>query len=305
MAKQQTQVRQLSTDPETGIPLPLGTAEALLGQGTLTAPKFDESLKDSTFSILFVANVLIIIALAFSAGITALKFNGVSTTIVDINNAKTVVKGNALESGKILGGLFFILISGSLLSMGWIYLLSRMALKLVNITFTVILFVATVSGFSLILSGSYTYGFCLLLLAVSAIFSFIFLQPRLAFATSNLKIACEAIKAMPSTILAAAGTIYLFICICIHMCVCVCVRVCLCVRERERDREKREREEKSNRIAKVKIKVNFVCVCVCEREREGKTNRIAKVKLQVKKCMESTYCLHSLFAMDCVCSSAK
>ena len=274
MAKQQTQVRQLSTDPETGIPLPLGTAEALLGQGTLTAPKFDESLKDSTFSILFVANVLIIIALAFSAGITALKFNGVSTTIVDINNAKTVVKGNALESGKILGGLFFILISGSLLSMGWIYLLSRMALKLVNITFTVILFVATVSGFSLILSGSYTYGFCLLLLAVSAIFSFIFLQPRLAFATSNLKIACEAIKAMPSTILAAAGTIYLFICICIHM--CVCVRVCLCVRERERDREKREREEKSNRIAKVKIKVKFLCVCVCvcvrERERERGKN---------------------------------
>ena len=280
MAKQQTQVRQLSTDPETGIPLPLGTAEALLGQGTLTAPKFDESLKDSTFSILFVANVLIIIALAFSAGITALKFNGVSTTIVDINNAKTVVKGNALESGKILGGLFFILISGSLLSMGWIYLLSRMALKLVNITFTVILFVATVSGFSLILSGSYTYGFCLLLLAVSAIFSFIFLQPRLAFATSNLKIACEAIKAMPSTILAAAGTIYLFICICIHMCVCVCACVSVCERERERererDREKREREEKSNRIAKVKIKVNFLCVCVCVRERERERKKLTE-----------------------------
>ena len=205
MAKQQTQVRERSIDPETGIPLSLGTAETLLGQGALSAPKFDESLKDTTFSILFVTNVLIITVLAFSAGITALKLSSISTTIVNIDNTMNVIRGNTLESGKMLGGLFFILILGSVLSMGWIYLLSKMALKLINISFTAVLVIATVSGFSMIFSGLYTYGFCLLLLAAFSIISFIFLQPRLVFVTSNLKIACEAIKSMPSTILAAAG----------------------------------------------------------------------------------------------------
>ena len=205
MAKQQTQVRERSIDPETGIPFSSGTGETLLGQGALSAPKFDESLKDTTFSILFVTNVLIITVLAFSAGITALKLNGVSTTIVNIDKTINVVRGNTLESGKMIGGLFFILILGSVLSMGWIYLLSKMALKLINISFTAVLVIATISGFSMIFTGLYTYGFCLLLLAAFAIISFIFLQPRLVFATSNLKIACEAIKSMPSTILAAAG----------------------------------------------------------------------------------------------------
>jgi hypothetical protein len=88
--------------------------------------------------------------------------------------------------------------------MGWIYLLSKMALKLVNTTFAVVLTVTTISGFSMILSGLYLYGVSLLVVAAVAVLFFIFLQPRLAFATTNLKVACEAIKAMPSTLLAAA-----------------------------------------------------------------------------------------------------
>jgi hypothetical protein len=49
-----------------------GTSEALLGHGVLLVPKFDDMYyKDITFSILFYANVLVIVIIAFSSGITS------------------------------------------------------------------------------------------------------------------------------------------------------------------------------------------------------------------------------------------
>ena len=207
MAKLQSQGGGLSTDPETGVTPPHGTAEALLGQGTLSSTKFDDALKDPTFSVLFVTSVLIVVALAFSSGTSALMFNGLSIRAINIDRNTNVTGGGHNESEKMIGGLFLILFLGGVLSMFWIYVLSRVASKLVNITFSVVLAVATVSVFSLIFAGMYLNGVALLVLATVALFFFHFLRPRLAFATTNLKVACEAIKAMPSTILAAAAVL--------------------------------------------------------------------------------------------------
>ena len=88
--------------------------------------------------------------------------------------------------------------------MGWIHLLSRTASQIVNFTFGVVVVITIISGLSLVFSGMLAYGICLLIIAAFAAAFFKLLQPRLIFASVNLKIACEAIKAMPSTILAAA-----------------------------------------------------------------------------------------------------
>ena len=47
--------------------------EALLGEGALSF-KFDESPKDTTFTILFATNLFIVVALAFTAGLYSLRY---------------------------------------------------------------------------------------------------------------------------------------------------------------------------------------------------------------------------------------
>ena len=207
MSKLQFQGIGLSTDPETGGTTSNGTAEALLGQDTLSAPKFDETLKDTTFSLLFLTSVLIVLALAFSSGTSALNFNGLSIRAINIDRSTNVIGGGHNESEKMIGGFFFILLLGASLSMGWIYILSRVALKLVNITFSLIFAVTTISSFGLIIAGLYLYGVILLISATIALFFYHFFSTRLQFATTNLKVACEAIKSMPSIILAAAAVL--------------------------------------------------------------------------------------------------
>jgi Plasma-membrane choline transporter len=184
---------------------PVGVAETLLEDEFLSAPKFDDSsLKDPIFSILFVLNALVVLALAFSLGASALKFVGFK--FIDLDDSSQNIYPNN-ETMKLVGGIFLTLLVGGFLSMGWIHLLSRTASQIVNFTFGVVVVVTIVSGLSMIFSGMLVFGISLLIIAAFAAAFFKLLQPRLIFASVNLKIACEAIKAMPSAILAAAAVL--------------------------------------------------------------------------------------------------
>ena len=184
-----------------GIGMAPGTAEALLGSESLSLPKFDDShFKDVTFSVLFVLNVVIVFALAYSSGLSAFEFGDLKVINVDGSTRDDNVKR---ETGKVIGGLVVTLLSGGILSLGWIVVLSKVATKIVNVTFGVILIAATLAGVSMILSGMMILGICLLIGACFSILFFKLLQPHIKLASCNLKIACEAIRAMPCTILAA------------------------------------------------------------------------------------------------------
>lgn len=191
----------------------VGIVETLLNDEFSSAPKYDDSSpKDLTFSILFVLNVLVVLALAFSLGVSSLKFIGFR--FIDFDDSRhNRYPGN--ETVKVVGGTFFILIVGGLLSVGWIHLLSRTASQIINFTFGVVVVLAIIGGLSLIFSGSLFYGIFLLIFAAFAAAFFKLLQPRLIFASVNLKIACEAIKAMPSTILAAAAVLLVQLIFCV------------------------------------------------------------------------------------------
>lgn len=192
-----------------------GVAEALMGQEVLSPPKFDELYyKDFMFSILFYINVVVISALGLSKGLESLSYIGPSITIFNKDGGKSVI-GNRYENSKVVMGIFIILVTGASLSVGWIYLLSRMANKLINITFGVLLSVTIISGFSMLIAGLFLYGIILLISAFISVMFFSYLRTRLIFAGANLKVACEAIKLMPSTILAAAAVLGLELLFCL------------------------------------------------------------------------------------------
>lgn len=188
-------------DPEISFEVGTPLGEALLGDGVIT-PKFDESLyKDVPFSVLFMINIIAVVIVAFASVISSLNFGGEqfrtdSPSVTDIEMIG--------EIGKIVEGLFVTLIIGGSLSLAWIYFLSRSALQAVNAIFSMFSIMSVIGGISLLLSGHLLYGLCLLIIAMIGLFFRKILQPQIDFASVNLMVACEAIKMMPSTILAAA-----------------------------------------------------------------------------------------------------
>jgi Plasma-membrane choline transporter len=184
-----------------GVRITPGTAEALLGDESLSLPKFDDShFKDVTFSILFVLNVVIVFALAFSSGISIFEFGHLEVKNTDGSRND---EDYSREPGKIIGGLIVILFSGGILSLGWIVVLSKFATKIIPVTFGVILMATGLAGVLMLLSRMTILGICLLVGACISLLFFKLLKPHIELASCNLKIACEAIRAMPCTILAA------------------------------------------------------------------------------------------------------
>lgn len=188
-------------DPKISFEVRAPLGEALLGDGAII-PKFDDSrFKDVPFSALFAINVITVTILAFTSGISSLNFGGVN--FISNSTSKTDL-GMRGEVGKIVGGLFLILFIGGTLSLGWIHFLSRSALQAVNVIFGVLFTMNVIGGFSLLFSGQFLYGLLLLVGAVIGIFVWKMMRPQIEFASINLMVAFEAIKMMPSTILAAA-----------------------------------------------------------------------------------------------------
>jgi hypothetical protein len=165
------------------------------------------SYKDLPYGVAFVLNVIVIFSLAM-ASIPSLSYSSHSetTTIIDKNGLNSSETNN--DAPKIVGGMFLILFVGGGLSLVWIWLLSRMAKDIVTITFGVILVVTVISALSMFFQGLAMGGIFSLMVAVLATGAFVYMRPRLEFATVNMRVASEAIKLMPATI-AAAGVVVL------------------------------------------------------------------------------------------------
>ena len=137
------------------------------------------------------------------ASIPALSYttHAVATRIIDKNGNN--LSGITNDAPKIVGGMFLILFIGGSMALGWIWLLSRLAKDVVTITFGVILIVTVISALSMFFQGLALAGIFSLIVAVVSTGAFVFLRPRLEFATVNMRVACEAIKLMPALILSA------------------------------------------------------------------------------------------------------
>ena len=172
------------------------------------------SYKDLPYGVAFVLNVIVIFSLAM-ASIPSLSYSPHSetTTIIDKNGINSSETDN--DAPKIVGGMFLILFVGAALSLVWIWLLSHMAKDIVTITFGVILVVTIISALSMFFQGLAMGGIFSLIIAVLATGAFVYMRPRLEFATVNMRVASEAIKLMPSTIVAAGVVVVMELLFCL------------------------------------------------------------------------------------------
>lgn len=178
-------------------------------QKTRTVPR------DFAFIILFGLQLLMILVLALSYGVTALTANATNTVITVTGDPPRESSTNEGSSAKLFGGILLTLSTGALLSCGWIWLMSFYVQDIIITSFVVAIMVCIFGGISLFINGAIFGGVVLTVCAVAVTVLFIYLRPRLAFATTTLKLACTIIRSMPATVIYAIIVLLMQISYCI------------------------------------------------------------------------------------------
>ena len=107
--------------------IPSGTGGALEKTKNPSNPEY----RDLAVSVLFVAQVIVVIGLAFSYGIEALESHFSNTITLITNNSEIQSNEGASNTAKLVGGIFTILFLGTFLSSLLAYAVAKMASKYV------------------------------------------------------------------------------------------------------------------------------------------------------------------------------
>lgn len=155
--------------------------------------------RDVFFLILFLLNLLLLGAIAISYGGVSLFNSGAEYWVVRSNGTEYLDHSYDYMPWKLLTGLLFVIMASTILSVGWIYLLSHVATLFMNFIIMFITSGTALAGLIVLFMGYPTFAFLLVFLALGMmVISYLF-QNRLEFASINLQIACKAILAIPST----------------------------------------------------------------------------------------------------------
>jgi hypothetical protein len=158
----------------------------------------DRPYKDVAFLVAFCIHMLVILVLAFTAGISAARYQGALIFKVSDEGEVTSADASATKSaGKVLGGITLVMLIAGVFSALWVYLMTHLSYQLIAVTFAVVLVACFVSGATLLSGGQIFGGVMLLLTSIAIVMLFMYLRPRMIFAATCLKVACEAINAMP------------------------------------------------------------------------------------------------------------
>ena len=172
------------------------------------------SWKDPLWAFLFAVNGLVIFSMAMASA-PALSYQAHATMTKIINRDGIDSTEVINDAPKLVGGMFLVLLVGGTVSLLWIWLLSRLAKDIVTLTFGAILVVTIISALSMFFQGLAMAGIFSLIVAVLSTGAFVYLRPRLEFATINMRVAAEAIKTMPATVAAAGVVVALELAFCL------------------------------------------------------------------------------------------
>lgn len=161
-------------------------------------------MRDPFFAIIFGANCIVVLALAMSYGIAAMNADE-PTTVTVRSDGEQVDTTNDPDGGVWLGGFLFITAVSVVLTLGWLFLISKMSSQLIMCTlFSVIVF-KVISGVVLFMVGSLIGGLFVLILAVVSLGYIFWIRDRISFAAVNMKTASKALQAMPSILVYAVA----------------------------------------------------------------------------------------------------
>lgn len=155
--------------------------------------------KDTPYTLLFICQLLAILAFTFSFGLEALSSTPPDKIEIEEDGDKNKEKFDNL-SIHLVGGLFLIVGIGCLLSIAWVQMTAIMASKIVIFSLGAVVVVNIFSGVALFAFDQVVGACSLLLFAALSVAFFLYVRDRLEFVAANLKVACRAVLAMPAVI---------------------------------------------------------------------------------------------------------
>lgn len=174
--------------------------EPLIGEGEVVNIQNSSKSLDRFIAFLFACQLVFVLYYGLIYGYPGLKNQFDSAkTYVDSNNHMTLKSKS--DENHFFWALFIVGIVALGLSIGFIYVLSSIADYVVYICLTFSVLALTICGVVFYTLGYISLGLTLLIAGVLAVILVIYLSPRIAFASSNLRVASKS--------LASSSLIYL------------------------------------------------------------------------------------------------
>lgn len=164
-----------------------------------SSDKYQPYSRDITYAIIFIINLITILYLSLSYGISAIN-NSNSEAIVNVNNKSQTNTTYSNDGSIIIGILFITLFMGSILSIFWIYLVSFVSSDIISFSFLSFILLGSIAGIIMFVSKFIFVGTCLMISSLFVFLLFLYVRPKLEFASTTMRIASEAIRSMPATI---------------------------------------------------------------------------------------------------------
>ena len=173
-------------------------ATALLGGRSTSKNSYRKlnSFNDPVFAILFMVNTIIVFGYAMVYGVIAV--SGVTSQTVHVDSSgshKSAVIGHF--STDFVGGLFLLCFVGSVMSISMVYAMSKFSSNIIITGLCIVALLSMVTALCMLAYGIVSGGVVLFAFSVFSGWFLYYIRPRVRFATVNLRIACEAISAMP------------------------------------------------------------------------------------------------------------
>ena len=153
---------------------------------------------DLAWAGVFLSHLIIMIALAFSYGVTALNSPGVKDIIVKSSSFRTYTHSD--EDSKFIGGIFLLVSLAALFSVAWVYAVAKFAASLIFFSIISSIVLSVTSGLILLATGYLALGIVVVLFAIFGLMFFISIRSRIAFASVTLSVATESVANMTSQI---------------------------------------------------------------------------------------------------------
>jgi len=162
-------------------------------------------LNDPFFLVLFLLHLIVVITIAICYGSIALTHIGAGSATVSESGVLSYAPPiNRIEAFKLMIGLIITILISIVLSMSWIFFLSRFAAFFVASLISSIILMTLVLASFIIFSGLTLVGILLIAFALLILITSLFFRPRIDFASVNLRVACAATLSSPAAFIASA-----------------------------------------------------------------------------------------------------
>jgi hypothetical protein len=158
-----------------------------------SAPKY----KDPFFALVFIVQALIVIGCALSAGIIALTNEKEDHVQVNADGSESAQKVTD-QSLVIISGVVIAVFVAAFLSVCWAKAMIHLAAHLITCMLVSVVVILLICSIAFFISGSSVGGVVALLACLASAAWAVYVRPRIAFASTNLKIACSSVLQMSS-----------------------------------------------------------------------------------------------------------